>query len=78
MTTQAKWKVNKMEKTYCFELCQILSLRSHDFFTCIFPHLPQLVSSFVNECNLVKSSQHDPDPLTISEHQTHVKEEIMY
>ena len=78
MTTQAKWKVNKMEKTYCFELCQILSLRSNDFFTCIFPHLPQLVPSFVNEINLIKSSQHDLDPLIISEHQTHVKEEIMY
>ena len=78
MTTQAKWKVNKMEKTYCLELCQILSLRSTDFFTCIFPHLPQLVSSFVNDINLTKNSQHDLDPLTISEHQTHVKEEIMY
>ena len=49
MSTQTKWRSQRFEKTYLYDLCELLSVRNEDFASHIFPALIQLCPSFYDE-----------------------------
>ena len=67
MSDKKKWtQSKKCQKTFLYELCELLTVRNEDFASHIFPALAQLCPAFYED------QEHSQDPL-----QLNVKHEVV-